>query len=375
MKNLLTTQKHSTSRRISCCAQLILIGLSLSAAAKNIYFNGSDFKGGYYIVPENLPSDGSKVWVMVDVHGAGGLKKERASSTLSKIVTPEPVIIIIPSFVSGYQGGAGASAKQLISNFKAVQKKYAVHDKMFVHGHSGGGQFAHRFAFNEPKYVIGVSAHSSGSWSTGGNFGSISTRSKSIPFTISCGEKDTKRSVAGYPHTRINWFKLFSSSLKKKGFTLASQTWPNAGHGVSAKLYGPQLKECFLLATQGIEPSSVFWSGDVKKMADTSRKKYGGPSESKNDIKLSYNEIREIEAINKSLSSNKKPDQLTVLRFLSKNPASKWATDAQYSELKAFCKKSAEGYLKSRESEGKPLTGKPLENFKLATEGLEIKQP
>jgi len=375
MKNLLPTQPSSTSRRISLCAQLLFIGLSLSAAAENIYFNGSDFKGGYYIVPENLPKDGSKVWVMVDVHGAGGLKREKANSILSKLVAPEPVIIIVPSFMTGYQNGNGASAKQMISNFKAVQKKYAVHDKMFVHGHSGGGQFAHRFAFNEPKYVIGVSAHSSGSWATGGNFGSISTRAKSIPFTISCGEKDTKYSVSGYPHTRINWFNLFSSSLKKKKFTLASQTWLNAGHGVSPKLYGPQLKECFLLATQGIEPSSQFWSGDVKNLADASRKKYGSPSESKNNSQLSYNEIREIEAIKKSLSSNKKPDQLTVLRFLSKNPASKWAADTQYSELKAFCKISAEGYLKSRKSDGKPLTGKPLANFKLATKGLDIKQP
>jgi len=236
-------------------------------AANTVYFNGKNSKGGYYIVPDKLPEDGTKVWVMVDVHGAGGLRGEGGGHGLAKLVAPELVIVIVPSFSDGYQAGDGKWAKQLVGHFKEVGKSYSIHDKLFVHGHSGGGQFAHRFAFAEPGYVVGISAHSSGSWACDGGYGKISNRAKGIPFTISCGEKDTALSYKDAKHTRLEWYKLFAAELEKKGFVFAGQTWPGVGHGVSLKLYGPQLKECFLLATRGVTPSSGKWKGDVRKIA------------------------------------------------------------------------------------------------------------
>lgn len=247
---------------------LFLSALLVSqVAAETVYFNGKDFKDGYYIVPENMPDNGAKVWVMVDVHGAGGLKGNGGGHQLIKLMAPQPVIVIVPSFSNGYQAGDGQWAKQLIDSFKEVRKTHETHDKMFVHGHSGGGQFAHRFAFEEPGYVVGVSAHSSGSWACAGGYGKISTRAKGIPFSISCGEKDTALSVPDAEHTRIEWYRLFAEELEKKGFVFAGQTWPGAGHGVSINLYGPQLKECFLLATQGVIPESGKWKGDIEKLA------------------------------------------------------------------------------------------------------------
>ena len=166
-----------------------------------------------------------------------------------QLLGPEPLIVIVPSFTDGYQAGDGKWAKQLIENFKEVAKKYQVHDKRFVHGHSGGGQFAHRFAFAEPRYVIGVSAHSSGSWACAGGYGKINKQAKNIPFAISCGKKDTALSTPDSAHTRIAWYKLFEAEMKKEGFDVDGRTWPGVGHGVPLKLMGEQLRECFLKAT------------------------------------------------------------------------------------------------------------------------------
>jgi hypothetical protein len=78
-----------------------MVGGTFSLRAETVYFNGEDFKAGYYIVPEDMPSDGSKVWVVVDVHGAGGLKSEGRGPGLAKLLAPEPVIVIVPSFTTG----------------------------------------------------------------------------------------------------------------------------------------------------------------------------------------------------------------------------------------------------------------------------------
>jgi poly(3-hydroxybutyrate) depolymerase len=216
---------------------------------ETVYFNGKDAKAGYYLVPENAPQNATKLWVAVDVHGAGGLRGEDRGKELMQLLGPEPLIVIVPSFTDGYQAGDGKWAKQLIGNFKEVAKNYPVHDKMFVHGHSGGGQFAHRFAFAEPGHVIGVSAHSSGSWACAGGHGKINNRAKNIPFAISCGEKDTALSTPDSAHTRIAWYKLFEAEMKKEGFDVDGRTWPAVGHGVSLKLVGEQVRECFLKAT------------------------------------------------------------------------------------------------------------------------------
>jgi len=227
---------------------LVLAGMGV-AEAETVYFNGKDAKGGYYLVPDDMPKDATKVWVAVHVHGAGGLRGEDTGKDIAKLLGPQPVIVIVPSFTDGYQAGDGKWAAQLIGHFKEVAERYPVQDKMFVHGHSGGGQFAHRFAFAEPQYVAGVSAHSSGSWACAGGYGKINKSAKRIPFAISCGEADTALSYPGAPHTRIEWYKLFEDELKKAGFDVDGRTWPGVGHGVSMKLMGEQVKECFRKAT------------------------------------------------------------------------------------------------------------------------------
>lgn len=231
--------------------RILSMALSVIAAsaAETVYFNGKDAKAGYYLVPGNAPTDGTKMWVAVDVHGAGGLRGEDRGKELMQLLGPEPLIVIVPSFTDGYQAGDGKWAKQLIGHFEEVAKQHQVHDKMFVHGHSGGGQFAHRFAFAEPEHVIGVSAHSSGSWACAGGYGKINKRAKHIPFAISCGEEDSALSTPQSAHTRIAWYRLFEAEMKKEGFEVDGRIWPGVGHGVPLKLMGEQVRTCFLKAT------------------------------------------------------------------------------------------------------------------------------
>ena len=167
------------------CLLLTTPCLHAQGEMKTVYFNGSDFKEGYYVVPSTPLPAGEKYWVVVSVHGAGGLKKE-ISTKLINLLAPTPVILLVPSFSNMYQMGDGKWADQMIDNFKEVGESYPTHDKMFVHGFSGGAQFAHRFTFNEPKYVVGCSAHGAGSWACDGGYGKISTSAKGLPFFISC---------------------------------------------------------------------------------------------------------------------------------------------------------------------------------------------
>jgi poly(3-hydroxybutyrate) depolymerase len=231
----------------------------LSWAVERVYFNGTDWKGGYALVPDKKPDRGGKFWVAVDLHGAGGLRNEKLGVDLMRILEPESVIVIVPSFENGYQAGDGRFAKQLIEHFQWLAKRHPLHDKMFVHGHSGGAQFAHRFAFVHPERVSGVSAHSAGSWAGPSGYGTINLRAKRIPFLISCGENDTQKSVPDSPMTRIEWYQVFSADLAKKGFVFYGTTWPGKGHAVPISLYEKQLKECFLLGTKNVRPQSVGW--------------------------------------------------------------------------------------------------------------------
>lgn len=352
-------------------AALLLFLAPAVSEAEKIYFNGTDHKAGYYIVPDDLPEEGRKLWVAVDVHGAGGLRNDKAGPGLAKLLGPEPVIVIVPSFTDGYQAGDGKWAEQLIDNFKTVAENHEVHDRMFIRGHSGGAQFAHRFAFTEPKHVIGVSATSAGSWACAGGYGKISSRAKDIPFAIGCGEKDTALSVSGSAHNRIEWYRLFAEELEKSGFVVCGETWPGVGHGVPAGLYLASLKECFLLATQGIEPTSGKWKGDIGKLASERRREYGGPSAEASNRAATANHA-ELSAANRQIVSGNTPDVSATLRFLVKHPAPGWAELEQYAALKAHCKRTAEQYLKEKAAGGNPLAGAELENFRKVTKGLNL---
>jgi hypothetical protein len=239
----------------------ILLGMlaPLSWAAVRLDFNGQDWKGGYILIPEKKLEPGEKFRVAVDVHGAGGLPNDKLGLELMRILEPASVIVIVPSFETGYQMGDGRFAQQLIDHYRWVAKRYPVCEKMFIHGHSGGAQFAHRFAFAHPEWVSGVSAHSAGTWATGGRYGNINPLAKRIPFLISCGEDDTQKAFPESPLTRLEWYQVFVGEMERKGFVFYGRTWPGKGHAVPMSLYAEPLKACFLLGTAGRRPEGEGW--------------------------------------------------------------------------------------------------------------------
>jgi predicted esterase len=264
------TLRISTIRPLILATFTACLAGTLQAApeVERIYFNGKDFKGGQLIVPKLKPgAEDTKRWVVVDVCGLGGPKKNWFGYRMLKWVGEDKVIALAPVFGDGYHLGDGKAAKELIERFEWIKKNYNVHDKMFLYGFSAGAQFVHRFALYHPELVVGVSAHSAGSWACAGGWGEITDKAKGIPFVVTCGELDTAQAFPEFPHTRLEWMKLFAEELKKRDFVVRSEVFPGVGHGGSVDDHGPLIRECFLLATEGIPPESGKWSGDLKQFA------------------------------------------------------------------------------------------------------------
>lgn len=258
---------HPIILRITLAACFAGAALHAAPEVERIYFNGKDFKGGQLIVPKLPPEKAdTKRWVVVDICGVGGPKKDWFGYRLLKWLGEDKVIALAPVFTQkdSHLGG-GDAAKELIARFEEIKKNHKVHDKMFLYGFSAGAQFAHRFAFNHPEYVIGVSAHSAGSWSGVEGWGEINDKAKGIPFVLTCGELDTTKAFDGTaPYSRLDWMKFFAGQLKERGFSVRTEVYPGVGHGGSADDHGPLIRECFLLATEGISPESGKWSGELK---------------------------------------------------------------------------------------------------------------
>ncbi|SHJ98429.1 hypothetical protein SAMN02745181_2946 [Rubritalea squalenifaciens DSM 18772] len=218
---------------------LTLLYLStLFALSGEEIIKDSDGKDCYIYTPETIKAD-KTYWLVVGVHALNGNGKRACG--VSSWAKRLDCIVIGPTFDKGYQAGNGEHARKVVQLHKELSTQYKLHDKIFVHGYSAGAQFAHRFTFQEPTLVGGLSAHSAGSWATGGPWAEINRRAKDIPFALSCGEKDTVKSFPQAPMTRLEWFQLFREELKKKRFSnLTTQVIPNAKHR--------QVKACLEMA-------------------------------------------------------------------------------------------------------------------------------
>ncbi|MCH7227392.1 alpha/beta hydrolase [Haloferula sp. A504] len=227
-------------------------------AKESIYFNGKDFTGGQIIVPEPDLMD-AKRWVVVDAHGVGGPSAKNGNKLLGYGYVPtDKVIVLVPKFEEGYHMADDAACKELITRFEWIKERHKVHDKMFLHGFSGGAQFVHRFAFKHPELVVGVSAHSAGSWSGVEGWGEINDKAKDIPFFLTCGDNDRQKAFNGTaPYSRIEWMKNFAAQLKERGFNVRTHTWPGRGHMPPPReAAAPMVREFFLFATEGAVPQN-----------------------------------------------------------------------------------------------------------------------
>ena len=94
----------------------------------------------------------------------------------------------------------------------------------------------------------GCAAHSAGTWATGGEWGELNPEAKAIPMVISCGQRDTSKSVPQAPFSRIDWAHQFEQQLRSGGFAFAATYPKDAAHAYTAE--ASALTEiCFKSAT------------------------------------------------------------------------------------------------------------------------------
>ena len=125
------------------------------------------YKRPYYIMlPDNFDPE-TRYWLYVHAHGYNG--NGQIVSKLRKFPHRNQCIMVGPSFPQNMKDGwyqmlGGGSDKQLDQIFKELKKKYKLHDRFMLEGHSGGSQFAHRYAMANNKSVLGCIATSGGTW-------------------------------------------------------------------------------------------------------------------------------------------------------------------------------------------------------------------
>jgi len=227
----------------------------------------------YYIIKPDNFNPAKKYWLLVVVHGGGGngrtffmtnpLRDEADKQGLETIV-------IAPNFsntdflASRFPVlGEGEFLKQVI---KDAKNKYNLRPKILITGYSRGGQFSHRFAFQNPKMVKACAPFAAGTWTTPNgkllidSFGEVKhpesflapenivdkipgrlhnlfqprvaevaglkakKGAEKIPFLVMCGTLDTRFDIA----------QEFAARLKSEGYTVQSE-WPRTPHGEKEK--------------------------------------------------------------------------------------------------------------------------------------------
>jgi pimeloyl-ACP methyl ester carboxylesterase len=222
--------------------------------------------------PQNFNSN-KCYWLVVVVHGGGGNGQSYwLADGINTAVTDLGLnaLIVTPSFSNtDFQAsrfptlGEGAFLKLVINE---VQSEFRLHKKILLTGYSRGGQFTHRFAFQNPNLVKACATFSAGTWTTpdgkllflpdyeaknpesflssktnatkvAERFGDMfqprvakvagreaKKGAKKIPFLVMCGTLDPRFEAA----------KQFSKSLEVTGFRVQTQ-WPETPHGGRAE--------------------------------------------------------------------------------------------------------------------------------------------
>lgn len=172
-------------------------------------------------------------WLVVGVHGMGGTGKG-AGGFSSWAQKRSDCIVLGPTFPSdGYQFLQKDSDTQLLKLMEELGKRHRLQPKAFVVGFSGGAQFAHRFAHAHPEKVVGVAAHSAGSWSTGGQWGEVNAAARGIPQLVTCGLDDTSKMAPQAPFGRLEWAQAYARKLEADGYALLTAWIPRTSHSLS----------------------------------------------------------------------------------------------------------------------------------------------
>ena len=233
--------------------------LLAAASAAEIQLVNSEGKTAWLYTPTDAPDPNKTCRLAIGIHGAGADGK--GACDIASWVAGA-VIVLGPTFSASTvdpaapkTGGMPADSYQMagpthVAKLKAlvgeVGKTWKLHPKFFLHGFSAGAQFAHRFAMIEPDLVAGVSAGSGGSWATRG-FGTLNPAARGIPFSVTCGEHDRKKSWPDSPLSRIDWMKEFAVEMDKAGFDITSRVIENNNHEQHAEALAAA-RSCFARA-------------------------------------------------------------------------------------------------------------------------------
>jgi predicted esterase len=352
---------------------IVPLALTLSAAfAGEEVIKDSQGMDCFVYTPETI-APGTTYQLVVGVHGAGG--KGNGAAGMKGWAERGDVIVIGPSFETKgerpYQNGDGPHAEKLIALFDELKKQYKLRDKMFLHGFSGGSQFAHRFAMNNPKYVCGVSAHSGGSWATD-NYGNISNSAKKIPFAISCGEADVAKSFPQAPFTRMEWYERFRDEIDKKGFCYIGATWPDVGHRPSPGVWDFAM-QCFQLAT-GLPGKSateeVEISAEWKNLDEIPRvAKPAAPAPKPQPLVNRTIPDSSVRAAFSKADEETIPDK-GLLIFMRRYPPALWKDKPGSAKLLEQCQAAAKRWFDK--AGGEEMNDDAKQDFEKFTEGLEI---
>ncbi len=310
--------------------------------------------------------------LVVGVHGANG--KGNGAAGMKNWANRGDVIVIGPSFVSNgeapYQNGGGVHAEKLIELFETLKKEHKLHEKMFLHGFSGGSQFVHRFTMLHPKLVCGVSAHSGGTWATDG-YGEFSTSAKDIPFAISCGEKDTAKSFPEAPFTRLEWFGRFREEIDKKDFAHIAASWPDVGHSISPGAWD-FAKQCFQLSTglPGESATKEVAISDAWKNIEHLQKKAPAASAPSTPF-VNQAELDKMTRAAFAKADAEEIPEDKLMTFMRKYPPILWKEKPGSAKLLEQCERAASSSYQSAKAKGL-WKGAAKEDFKRFTQGLEL---
>jgi len=222
--------------------------------------------------PQNFDSK-RPYWLLVVVHGGGGNGGAFWLLDGIRVAIKEnglDAIIVSPSFSNtDYQAsrfpalGEGAFLKFVLGE---VRSEFRFYKKILLTGYSRGGQFTHRFAFQNPQLVKACAPFSAGTWSTPNgklliesinevvdpesflnleeNATMVPDRLRGMfePWVAKAASMHAKKSANKIPYLvmcgtldpRFGIAKLFVNSLELNGFVVRSE-WPQTPHGGIAK--------------------------------------------------------------------------------------------------------------------------------------------
>jgi poly(3-hydroxybutyrate) depolymerase len=221
--------------------------MSWGAAPQEIVLTDREGKSAWLYTPARLDPDRT-YWLVVGVHGLGG--NGAGAAGLAGWAERGDVVVLGPTFDDGYQAGSGVHEEKLIALVAETAKHCKVHPRIFLHGFSAGAQFAHRFTFRNPGLVAGASVHSAGSWDE------PNPAARDIPWSVSCGEKDTAKSHPAMPLNRIDGYRAFVEALREQKFDVTARSLPGVDHRETPQV-SQMARACFEKARRNAAKTSA----------------------------------------------------------------------------------------------------------------------